>query len=57
MDKDTWLLVQLEYETVLASSKDIDKLYAWVEEKHPCWRNGDDYKVVSISEYYIDLDK
>ncbi len=57
MDKNIWLLVQLEYETVLASSKDTDKLYVWVMAEHPCWREGDDYKIVSISDYYIDLDK
>lgn len=57
MDKNIWLLVQLEYESVLVSSKDTSKLYAWVEKEHPYWRNGDDYKIVSISDYYIDLDK
>ena len=57
MNKNTWVLVQLEYESVLASSTDVDKLYAWVKKEYPYWRDGDDYTIVCISDYYVDLDK
>ena len=56
MNENLWLLVQLEYESVLASSKDSGKLYAWAEKNYPWWRAGDDYKIVCISKSYIDLD-
>lgn len=57
MNKNLWLLVQLEYESVLASSEDTNKLRAWVKKECPWWREGDDYKIVCISKNYIDLDK
>ena len=57
MDKNIWLLVQLEYASVLASSKDPCKLRAWVNKQNPWWREGDDYKIVCISKYYLNLDE
>jgi len=57
MDKNIWLLVQLEYESVLASSKDPCKLRDWINKKYPWWREGYDYKIVCISKYYLNLDE